>query len=223
MVETNSKKHTGNRLFFIIYMTLFAATWTVYVLLVYPHVQALGDDTFAYAAVNIAVRLLIWVLPVFTYLRMVERARPLHNLKLVEHWQRGILVGASLAVMILAIRMLRLGAPQASWSAVTWNSVLSTSLGIGFFEEIPFRGLILQKLASRMNFWPANIACSVLFVGLHLPGWISLHQFSWPVALNVFLLSFVFGAALYLAKSLWACIIAHDANDFIAAILFHGR
>ena len=36
---------------------------------------------------------------------------------------------------------------------MTWNSVLDTSLGIGFFEEIPFRGFILQKLGARMNFW----------------------------------------------------------------------
>ena len=36
---------------------------------------------------------------------------------------------------------------------MTWNSVLGTSLGIGFFEEIPFRGFILQKLGARMNFW----------------------------------------------------------------------
>jgi uncharacterized protein len=222
IMEMNSSKDVGDRLFFT-YVTLFVAVWTIYVLLLYPHVQALGDGALAYAVVNIAVRLLIWVLPVFAYLRIVGQAKPLHYLRLVHHWRRGVLVGTGLAVAILAIRMVRLGVPQVSWSAITWNSVLSTSFGIGFFEEIPFRGLILQKLAARMSFWPANGICSAVFVGLHLPGWMSLHLFSWPQALNVFLLSFVFGATLLLAKSLWACIIAHDANDFIAFILFHGR
>jgi uncharacterized protein len=222
LMEMNSIKDAGDRLFFT-YVTLFVAAWTIYVLLVYPHVQALGEGTFAYAAVNIAVRLFIWMVPVFAYLRIVEQAKPLHYLRLVHHWRRGILVGTGLAVAILAIWMVRLGTPRVSWSAVTWNSVLSTSFGIGFLEEIPFRGLILQRLASRMSFWPANIACSAAFVGLHLPGWMSLHLFSWPQALNVFLLSFVLGAVLFLGKSLWACIIAHDANDFIAFILFHGR
>ena len=74
-----------------------------------------------------------------------------------------------------------------------------------------------------MNFLAANIVCSLIFVGMHLPGWITLHLFSWPLALNVFVFSLVLGATFRLARSLWACIVAHSANDFIAFVLFHGR
>jgi membrane protease YdiL (CAAX protease family) len=68
----------------------------------------------------------------------------------------------------------RLGPPRCASDQVTWNSVLSTSLGIGLFEEIPFRGFILQQFAERMNFWLANLLTSVVFLGMHLPGWLSL-------------------------------------------------
>jgi len=35
----------------------------------FPWMQSLGDTTFRYAMVNISLRLLVWVLPVFLYLR----------------------------------------------------------------------------------------------------------------------------------------------------------
>jgi membrane protease YdiL (CAAX protease family) len=68
---------------------------------------------------------------------------------------------------------MRFGWPAAPH--LTWNSLLGTSIGVGFFEEIPFRGYILMKLATRMNFWLANMLTSLLFVGGHRPGWLSLH------------------------------------------------
>jgi membrane protease YdiL (CAAX protease family) len=62
---------------------------------------------------------------------------------------------------------------------------------------------------------------SLLFLGVHLPGWISLHLLNAPTVVSVF----VFGAAmailLKLSKSLWACIVAHSLNDFISFVLFH--
>ena len=57
---------------------------------------------------------------------------------------------------------------------LTWNSVLVISILVGFFEEIPFRGFILQKLQERFDFWTAVVISSLLFVGAHIPGWIML-------------------------------------------------
>src|SRR5205823_3660585 len=129
----------------LLYIVLFVAAWTGYVLVVYPHVQSLGEWTLAYCAAGSAVRLLLWVLPVFLYLRVVDRVRPLEYLKLTSGWRRGVLVGVALSVLIFAGYVFRSGAPRWAADQVTWNSILSTSLGIGFFEEIPFRGFILQQ------------------------------------------------------------------------------
>src|ERR1043165_5900681 len=55
--------------FFIVYLLLFNATWTVWVLLGYPKLRAIGEQTLKYALINLTVRALLWVLPVFLYLR----------------------------------------------------------------------------------------------------------------------------------------------------------
>ena len=169
----------------------------------YPHVRTLGETSLAYALTGIGVRLLVWILPVIAYIRLADHANPLHYLKLVVRWRTGVLVGLALAAVIFALSVLRFGWPHITRSAVTWNSVLGTSFGIGFFEEIPFRGFILQKLAARMSFWLANLISSLLFVTIHLPGWISLQPFSWPVALNVFVFSLVLGLVFRIVRSLW--------------------
>jgi membrane protease YdiL (CAAX protease family) len=97
-----------------------------------------------------------------------------------------VLVGVALAILLFTACWMRFGWPAAPH--LTWNSPLGTSIGVGFFEEIPFRGYILQKLAIRMNFWLANMLTSLLFVGVHLPGWLSLHLFNWPLAAIIFCL-----------------------------------
>ncbi|WJR77330.1 CPBP family intramembrane glutamic endopeptidase [Bradyrhizobium sp. NP1] len=208
---------------FYLYLAFFACAWTAYVWFVYRHVQALGESSLGYAAANIAMRLAIWVGPAVAYLHFVDRTDVFRYLKLSQGWRRGVAIGLALGALLFAGSLLRFGRPHVDPSTITWNSVLSTSIGIGFFEEIPFRGLILQKLAARMNFWTANAVTALLFAAMHLPGWILLGLFSWPVALNVFAFGFVLGAVFRFSGSLWSCIVAHSLNDFVAFILFHGR
>jgi membrane protease YdiL (CAAX protease family) len=71
---------------------------------------------------------------------------------------------------------------------VTWNSVLSTSILIGLFEEIPFRGFILQKLQEKFPFWISNLLSSLLFLIIHLPGWMMLHALMWSNVISIFVL-----------------------------------
>jgi hypothetical protein len=54
--------------------------------------------------------------------------------------------------------------PHVSLERVTWNSVLGTSFLVGFIEEIPYRGFMLQKFTARTGFWPANLITSLLFL-----------------------------------------------------------
>ena len=136
---------------FVLYLLLFSAVWTAYVLLVYRYVQALGEGSLLSVAAGFEVRLIVWVAPVFLMLRVVDRVAPLRALGLVEHWKRGVLAGIALSGLLLTASWLRFGAPHDVSSHLTWSSVLGPSLATGFFEEIPFRGFILQKLGTRMN------------------------------------------------------------------------
>ena len=217
----NPSKPAGRA--FALYLILFSAIWTAYVLLVYRHVQALGEGSFLKVAAGFAVRLIVWVAPVFLMFGAVDRGAPLRALGLVDHWKRGLVAGIALSGVLLAASWLRFGSPHDASSHLSWSSVLGPSLATGFFEEIPFRGFILQQFCTRMNFWPANGLTSLIFAGFHLPGWLMLDLFSWPLALNIFAISFALGLVLRYSRSLWGCIISHDANNFISFVLYHGR
>jgi uncharacterized protein len=206
---------------FIIYLLLFFSLWTGWVLGIYPRMLTLGDTTFAYAILNIVLRLAIWVSPVLIYLRFVDGVNPFIYLKLGQYWKRGILVGLALSLLNFLGMILRFGPPHLSMQHITWNSLLSTSFLIGFVEEIPFRGFILQKFQERWHFWPANLLSSVLFVGIHLPGWISLHLLSLNAVITIFLLGFIFALVFHYSRSLWSSIIMHSLNDFLSSVLFH--
>jgi uncharacterized protein len=205
---------------FIAYLVGFHAAWVGWVLLIYPWLRTLGEATLRYALLNVAGRLLIWVLPVFLYLRYVDRVDPLDYLRLRRRWRRGVLVGLGLTLINALLGLLRYGLPQPSLQALTWNSVLSTSILIGFVEEIPYRGLILRKLEGALGFWPASLLSSLLFLAIHLPGWILLGIFSVETAGFIFIFGMIMALVVRRSGSLWSAIVAHSLNDFLAAIIF---
>ena len=205
---------------FLLYLVLFNAAWTAWVLLGYPHVRTLGEQTLAYALINIGVRLVIWVVPVFAYLRYVDRVDPIAYLKLRQHWRRGVLIALIFSLLNFGLTSLQHGLPHLRSAAITWNSILSTSLLIGFVEEIPYRGFVFQKLHERFSFVVATLLSAALFLAIHLPGWISLHLFNPATAMFVFVFGILMVVLLHYAKSLWAPIISHSLNDFFSAVLF---
>ena len=93
---------------------------------------------------------------------------------------------------------------------------------VGFIEEIPYRGFMLQKFEARLGFWAANLVTSLLFVAIHLPGWIALHQLSVDRVATIFVFGVVMAVVFKYARSLWAPIVAHSANDCLSFVLF-GR
>lgn len=50
---------------FLLYLIVFHAAWTIWLLVGYPRLRTLGEDTLLYALINLAIRALVWVLPVF--------------------------------------------------------------------------------------------------------------------------------------------------------------
>jgi CAAX protease family protein len=174
----------------------------------------------AYALVQLSIRVLLWVVPVWFYLRYVDRVEPLGYLKLKEHIGRGLVVAIVLTAVNLVGTIARFGLPHPTLERVTWNSMLGTSFLIGFIEEIPYRGFILQKFAERIDFWLANLITSLLFLAIHLPGWIALHTLSVDAAATILVFSVVMATVFKLSDSLWAPIVAHSANDFLSFVVF---
>lgn len=212
---------------FLLYLVFFNAAWTAWVLLGYPHLRTLGEQSLAYALINIGVRLVIWVVPVFVYLRYVDRVNPIAYLKLRQHWRGGVLVALVFSFLNFGLMSLQHGLPHLRGAAIglhnasiSWNSILSTSLLIGFVEEIPYRGLVFQKLHERFSVIVATLISSLLFLAIHLPGWLSLHLFNPATAVFVFIFGILMVVLLRYSKSLWAPIISHSLNDFFSTVLF---
>ena len=170
---------------------------------------------------NISFRLLLWVAPVVLYLRQVDRIEPLGYLKLRHHVGRGIAVALVVTALNLAGSVARFGLPHLSMEALTWNSVLGTSFFVGFIEEIPYRGFMLQKFTERLGFGMATMLTSLLFVAIHVPGWIALHMLTIDRAASIFIFAVVMSIVFRYAQSLWAPIVAHSANDCMSFLLFH--
>lgn len=200
----------------------FFVVWTIYVALFYPQVERLGVDTLAFALLHISLKVLIWIVPVFVYLRVVDHVNPLDYLKLRQKWKTGLVVGLGLSLINFVIFFVQFGLPHLDSSHVTWNSILSTSIAIGFIEEIPFRGFILQKLTTMFsNFWIANLVTSFLFLLVHIIGWILLGSTqTLSLYSMIFAFSFVIGIIFRYSNSLWGVIIVHSLNDFFSAVLF---
>ena len=205
------------------YVFVFYLAWTfVWVYGVYPWAnKTIGATTLAYALINIVFRLLIWVLPVCLYLRYIDHADVLGYLQMKQYWRRGVIVGLILSVINFLGIIARIGPPVWANAHITWNSVLGTSILVGVFEEIPFRGFILQKLRERFDWVTSVVISSVLFVGAHVPGWV---MFGTLTAKNITYI-FVFGAVMSIilrySKSLWAPIISHSLNDCLSNVIFH--
>lgn len=207
---------------FIAYLIFFYAAWTAWVLIAYPRVRTLGEGTLLYALINLTIRGLLWVLPVFVFLRYIDGVKPCVYLKLRQHWRRGLLVALGFSALNLLASLAQHGLPHFRAGAITWNSLLSTSLLIGFVEEVPFRGFIFQKLNEWLSFPLASLVSSLLFLLIHLPGWFSLHLFKVQNAIFVFVFAVLMTLLLRYAKSLWAPIVSHSLNDFFAAVLFRS-
>jgi len=191
-----------------------------FVFAIYPWMRSLGERTLLYALVNVSIRLAVWVLPVFLYLIYVDGINPVAYLKLKQNWKRGVILGIVLSAINLFGSMIRFGVPHPSVQSVTWNSVIGTSILIGFIEEIPYRGFMLQKFSERYGFWMATLISSILFLGIHLPGWISLHLLKISSVVSVFVFGLVMAVVFRYGKSLWAPIITHSTNDFTAFVIF---
>ncbi len=72
----------GNRTF-VAYVGAFHLVWIAWPCLLYPRLTAaLGAATLTYAVVQLSVRILVWVVPVFAYLRFVDGVDPFEYLKL---------------------------------------------------------------------------------------------------------------------------------------------
>jgi membrane protease YdiL (CAAX protease family) len=87
------------------------------------------------------------------------------------------------------------------------------------FEELLMRGAMLGNLQLGHSLAIANILPSLMFVGLHVPGWYFMGTLMENVtkpaggAISFFFLGLAFGYAVHRSRSVMAGILAHFFNN----------
>ena len=211
IADISSCKMRINRKAFIPVLWCYAM-WTIWCLIMVNQPELQDSDNIWRSIVRIAVVLI----PGIYWLRKSNHAEEIN-----KH-QRGMVVGIIIALAIatssLVLQIGLLGmqytVPRQFTSWLNWI-ILSP-----IAEEILFRGIVFQELKKTNHWIIAALISSILFVGLHLPTLILIDQkSSFEIATYCFQLlttSLLFTYAVHKAKSLWASIIPHWMNNFIA-------
>ncbi|WP_293382061.1 type II CAAX endopeptidase family protein [Phenylobacterium sp.] len=132
----------------------------------------------------------------------------------------GFVAGAALLLAVFAVQF------GLGWLRVTGIDSLSMawpraalglfpSLGVGFCEEIAFRGYILQTLGERMPAWAAVLLTALIFALFHF----TLGGFGPGFVVTVMGLSLVFTILRFATGSLWFPMGLHAAWDWTQTFL----
>jgi membrane protease YdiL (CAAX protease family) len=210
----------------VIFIIGFYLWWTARVYLLSPALDSLGRDTFLFALVNLGCRLLMWVLPVYLYLKFYDKVNPWQYLKLNKNVLKGILSGLVVGFFYIIFYFLTTPTgPKFNLDGVDANAIIVSILTVGFIEETMFRGFILQKLAEVFNFHVANIITAILFLLIHFPGWIYMGTFQkWGIVtmIAIMVLGLICGYLLKYTKSLWGSMILHMINNLCSVVIFRA-
>ncbi len=206
----------------IAYVVIFLALVTVWYLILYPKIETLkGNYTVIFILLWFIGKTIIWIFPVFIYLRLIGIHNPLDFLKFKNNWVKGIGWGILLSLIWVALRVILfcvvMGDKTISFQigAYLWIATLVS----GFFEEISFRSVILQQLSEQITFWKANVISTIIFLAYHIPTWfVQGFPNLIPNCFSVIFLGLVWGYLFKKTKSIWTSTIFHILHNLSVVI-----
>lgn len=203
------KLHKTNNI--IIHIVVFYISWSLYSIYILPKIYV--TDIF----LQIIFKIAIWILPVFTIL-VYRKENILNYLKLNKPITE---VKLTFSISLFFIIYLFIGRIIVS-HGIVFNLFFNLHRWImGVFlapvvEEILFRGFFLQNLSTGLKFKTANFINSLMFLLIHVPGWIVLHKLSFEIGFFVFVFSIIQGYVFKKTESLWSCILIHAITNITA-------
>jgi CAAX protease family protein len=163
-------------------------------------------------------KILIWILPALWLIRLSGRGVP--EVLNISNWKSWLFWGGGIGFLIAITGFVPTylqGKPflPDEFSFACLNVLLIAPV----FEEFLIRGAILGNFKRGYSFFTANILSSLMFVGIHLPGWYFmdslLENLAKPFggALSIFILGLLFGWAAHKSKSVIGGMLAHFLNN----------
>jgi len=212
---------------FWLFVAGFFVVWTLRATVFYTFDKQLASPQWKYLYSN-AMKFLLWVAPSIAFLYLRKQPKPFHFLGLLGKISRENVLKAMgwIALffgMMIAIEYFVQGRSLYKLFEADGQKWYGVILFVAFsplFEEILFRGLILNQLREATSFWKANLITSVLFVLIHWPYWIWHNGFSTSTAVtsaSLFIVSLFFGYLVKVTNSIWPSTIAHIINNVLAS------
>lgn len=104
-------------------------------------------------------------------------------------------------------------------------AILSMYIGVGFMEEIIFRGLMLKALTQKWNHYVVVLFISLTFAFGHAVSIVAIDQSVGDTILqiiNAFIVGFLFTIVVLASGNLTICVITHILYNFMAEISLVG-
>jgi membrane protease YdiL (CAAX protease family) len=208
---------------FLLFVGLFFIVWTLRATLLYSHDTSIQSEALRNVYSN-AVKFALWVLPVLVYLKKVDGKNPLSYLRITTPVSKPALLFSFIAIILYFSGVILLGL-LIQGKHLSFNLsgvvVLSTSIS-SLFEEVLFRGFILNELREIASFRWANLIAALLFVLVHWPNWLWTRELQSQLlvdSLSIIILSCFLGYLVKRTNSLWPGVAAHIINNLLASIL----
>lgn len=226
------KQRTGAR-DLALFLAAFYFLWTLRGTLFYAVDESINSPVWR-AAYSSLLKFGLWVLPAAAFACLVKRSPPASYLGLLavpsrRDWTWCLAITTAFLGLV-ALFESTIGGRSFSGASlaslpvvVAWFQLVLSPL----FEEVLFRGLVLKELLTLLPGYLANGLTSALFVGVHLPYWLS-HKGANPrilaASFGVFVFSVVAGWLYAKSASIWPPTLAHIANNVLASslVVSHG-
>lgn len=173
----------------------------------------------------IAMKVLLWILPVLLAIRLFEDARPAAFLRL-HRPMAGACWALGLGIVLVGVTFVGRTIPAGVVARVpSWDlALLNATVVAPIVEEVACRGFVMRRLElNGRSFQTANVLATIFFVAMHLPGWFfqgrarSVASVLGP-AVPLAGLSLLFGWTARRSGSLYGAIGLHAINNLYAAI-----
>lgn len=164
-------------------------------------------------------KIFIWILPAYYLIKISGRKqREIFN---TSNFKNIILWGGGIGFLIALTGFVpKYFSEQTLLPSEISFPLLNVLIIAPIFEEFIIRGAILGNLQRIHTFWTANVISSLMFIGLHIPGWYFMGSLAENLAkptggaLSIFFLGLLFGYAVKRSQSVVGGMLAHFLNNF---------
>lgn len=195
----------------VTFIFLLFGGWFIRVLIL----PAPATTTFTAFMINTSLRILLFLLPCL-WLAGEMKIKMKDLFALHKAKEIGWLLAILYALAIIVFAILTNHQFKFNSNIIFWINLPFAPM----IEELVFRGAIMTYLSKRLSPLMTILISTMLFVAIHIPGWMYISHLSIPALLlssfQVFYFGLVLGYIRYKSNSVFPSIALHIFNNYFA-------